>query len=205
MPEPSLNSDKPVLRRRFREARRGISDAARQAHDQAINRGIEQLAAEFNARRIAAYLAFDGEPDIGPALRRLNDKGIEIYLPVISAAELGNELNFRRWPVAGGKALPGDLRKNSFGIQEPLVGDICAVEDIDLMLIPLVAWDKTGGRLGMGAGYYDRALRPVASRSHPRRIGIAYEIQCADSVPMGIHDVPLHGVLNESGLFTCAG
>ena len=67
----------------------------------------------------------------------------------------------------------------------------------------LVAWDERGGRLGMGAGYYDRALEHVAVLDQPLRIGIAYGVQQADELPMTPTDVRLHAVLTESGLFTC--
>lgn len=198
-------ADKISLRTRFRAARREIAEAQRQHDDQSINRAIEALCAERRAVRIAGYLAFDGEPDISAALSRLNVNGVEIYLPVIVSHAGHSELHFRRWPAGGGPSLPGELRRNAFGIEEPMVGDHCTVNALDIMFIPLVAWDESGGRLGMGAGYYDRALEAVSAARNPLRIGIAYELQRADSVPVTERDVRLHGVLTESGLFTFGG
>lgn len=198
-------SDKVGLRTRFRAARREIAETQRQRDDQSVNSAIESLCAERRAARISGYLAFDGEPDISAALSRLNGDGVEVYLPVIVSQAGHSELHFRRWPAGGGPSLPGELRRNAFGIQEPMVGDHCTVNALDIMFIPLVAWDGAGGRLGMGAGYYDRALDVVAGVSHPLRIGIAYGLQRADRVPMTERDVPLHGVITESGLFTFGG
>jgi 5-formyltetrahydrofolate cyclo-ligase len=199
-----LNLAKTSLRSRFRELRREISERKRQPADHAINAAITKLVAERNAARVAGFLAFDGEPDIAPALTELNLNGIEIYLPVIETGAAHDFLSFRRWPAGGASAPPGALRRNSIGIREPVVGELCAVSDFDVMLIPLVAWDESGGRLGMGAGYYDRALEGVAAATRPLRIGVAYQIQRADALPMSETDVYLHGLLTESGLFTCA-
>lgn len=200
---PDSNPSKSQLRARYRALRRGVPDEARQRHDQAINSAIQGIAADRNAARISGYLAFDGEPDISAALGRLNRAGVEVYLPVIAPLKGCDALSFRRWPATGGEAKPGELRRNSFGIEEPVVGDSCVIVDLDIVFMPLVAWDRSGGRLGMGAGYYDRALGGVAAASVPLRIGIAYDAQRAESLPMTSTDVPLHAVLTESGLFTC--
>jgi 5-formyltetrahydrofolate cyclo-ligase len=204
MQSHDLSLAKARLRSRFRRLRRDIQDQRRQLNDQAINAGIAGLANEQNAARVAGFLAFDGEPDISPALRQLAGRGVEVYLPVIETDRAHDHLKFRRWPAQGGDAPAGALRRNSFGVEEPIVGGTCAVQDLDIMFIPLVAWDRAGGRLGMGAGFYDRALERVALSEKPLRIGIAYEIQRADSLPMTDTDVYLHGVVNESGLFTCS-
>lgn len=203
MPSLDTKQAKTRLRTGFRALRRDIPEENRQRMDHAINEAIQGIAAERNAARVTGYLAFDGEPDISPALNRLNRAGVIVHLPVIGTGGDHDALTFRRWPAAGGASRAGDLRRNSFGIQEPVVGEICNVDDLDIVFVPLVAWDERGGRLGMGAGYYDRAMEPVATLDRPLRIGIAYSVQQAEALPMTAHDVHLHGVLTESGLFTC--
>jgi 5-formyltetrahydrofolate cyclo-ligase len=203
MPPASTHSEKIALRMRFRALRRSLDESTRQRADQSINAAIEALVAEHAPRRITGFLAFDGEPDISPALSRINELGVEVYLPVIGAGEPSIGLSFRRWPAAGGSSTPAELRRNDFGIQEPVVGDSCPVNGLDIILLPLVAWDGQGGRLGMGAGYYDRALADVANTASPMRIGVAYGVQKADALPMTSLDVPLHGIVTETGLFTC--
>jgi len=77
------------------------------------------------------------------------------------------------------------------------------LQDIDLILIPLVGWDETGGRLGMGAGFYDRVLQPFAQSDTPIRAGVAYQLQKVRAVPVEPWDIRLHMVLSETGWFTC--
>ena len=200
MPFPP--QDKTSLRRQFRAARHEIDDERRQLANRAINRSIANLCEIRRPSRIAAYLAFDGEPDIAEALTGLDRDGVEVYLPVITAELESRELNFRHWHASVAEGTSSELQRNSFGIHEPTGGMHCHVSDFDLMLIPLVAWDDAGGRLGMGAGFYDRALSGVAESGVPLRIGIAYQAQRAKAVPMTAGDVRLHGVITEKGLFT---
>jgi 5-formyltetrahydrofolate cyclo-ligase len=69
------------------------------------------------------------------------------------------------------------------------------------MLLPLVAYDLHGGRLGMGAGWYDRTL--AAHSQRPLRVGVGWALQRHERLPMDDWDQPLHAVLNEKGWFTC--
>jgi 5-formyltetrahydrofolate cyclo-ligase len=118
-------------------------------------------------------------------------------LPVIIDAPTAPRLQFRCWHPAM------RLDRNFFGIEEPGEGEVALPQDLDLVLLPLVAWDEYGRRLGMGAGYYDRALEPVADRSHPLRVGIAYEVQKVLQLPADPWDVRLHQLITENGRFTC--
>lgn len=195
-------SDKTGLRTRFRAARREISEDRRRRDDRSINAAVETFAVQLGARRISGYLAFDGEPDISAALTRLKADGVEVYLPVIVSRSGYSELLFRRWRPSAGPAETAEMQENAFGIKEPGAGDHCPVDQLDIMFVPLVAWDEGGGRLGMGGGYYDRAMEPVAADRRPLRIGVAYDLQRAESIPMSPRDVHLHGVVTESGVFT---
>lgn len=179
-----------------------MDDAAREAADRSINRSVEALTIERAARRISGYLAFDGEPDIAPVLSRLGAGGVEVHLPVIHSQAGKSSMGFRNWQVDGSHDVAQRLVPNSFGIREPARGDDCTAEALDIVFMPLVAWDQNGGRLGMGAGYYDRALTRVAAADRPLRIGVAYDLQRAEAVPVTSADVSLHGVITESGLFT---
>ena len=91
------------------------------------------------------------------------------------------------------------MTENHFGIPEPENGPAIQPASLDCVLIPLVAWDRNGGRLGMGAGYYDRMLAPLEQKDTPLRIGIAYGLQEVKNVPVSSHDVPLHGLICEHG------
>ena len=71
-----------------------------------------------------------------------------------------------------------------------------------MLLIPLVAYDCNGNRLGMGSGYYDRHLESIRDQPAPLRVGIAYSLQKIDPIEENDWDIPLHGVVNEHGWFT---
>ena len=103
------------------------------------------------------------------------------------------------------------LRKNSFGILEPVYQKkhLKSARQLDLVLAPLVAFDPMGHRMGMGGGYYDRALNHLRrqgqnSRSirkhHPLFVGIAHEIQQVDVLQAQPWDIPLHAIVTEKGL-----
>ena len=91
------------------------------------------------------------------------------------------------------------MKKNRYGIPEPTGTGMVQVPEIDLVLLPLVGWDRFGSRLGMGAGYYDRALQPFAQSDRPLRVGVAYRVQQVEKLPAEPWDIQLHGMLTESG------
>src|SRR5690606_29128219 len=115
-----------------------------------------------------------------------------IALPVVSG---GGVMQFHRYR----RATP--LIENRFGICEPAPGAArVAPLAVDLLLVPLVAFDDAGVRLGMGAGYYDRYLGRIPPAMRPRLVGLAHEIQRSpDPLPAAAWDVPLQGVLTEAG------
>ena len=195
--EPSQKSLKTQLREDFRKLRTGIDKLQRKTWDTLINR---QLAAYCNQARpatVAAYLAFDGEPDLRPALGELEASGVRLALPVIRDAPGKAVITFRHWSG------DSELRPNRYGIAEPAGTEDIRVAEIDLVLVPLVAWDRSGVRLGMGASFYDRLFQPYAELDRPVRMGVGYELQYADNIPREPWDIHLHGVLTENGWFTC--
>ena len=197
-PVRSSTVDKRALRAELRESRRSLADESRQRLDAAINRAVVEFAVELGATTIAGFRAFDGEPNLASALAHLAATGKRLVLPVLAEQPGGTRLQFRAWDTASA------LMTNRFGIAEPRAGQPVPVEQIDLVLVPLVGWDRHGGRLGMGAGYYDRALADVAGAARPVRAGIAYTVQRVEQVPTDPHDVPLHFVITEEGRFTCS-
>ena len=93
--------------------------------------------------------------------------------------------------------------KSRFGIPEPCGSPEIPLSNIDLLLMPLVGWDESGNRLGMGAGYYDRALQSSGQSDVPIRAGVAYQLQKVPGVPVDPWDIRLHMLLSETGWFTC--
>ncbi len=145
------------------------------------------------ARHIAAYVANDGEIDTRPVIEAAWRDGKSVYLPVLQP---GSTLAFARHTDAA------PLRENRYGIPEPRTGDTIATGALDVVLVPLVAFDDELFRIGMGGGYYDRtfaALRqPGVSR--PRLVGLAFEFQRVESITPATWDVPLWRVVTDAGL-----
>ena len=195
--EPSQKSLKNRLRKKIRQKRAAISPEQRAQWDIQINEYLVEYAGRKVPKVVAAYMAFDGEPDLTPALTWLHGKGATLALPVVQDAPGKPIITFRRWS-------PGEeLVANRFGIAEPAITADIRTTDIDLVLLPLVGWDRTGGRLGMGASFYDRLFQPFAALERPVRMGVGYELQRVSRIPGEPWDIRLHSVLTENGWFTC--
>ena len=101
----------------------------------------------------------------------------------------------------------GPMRRNHLGILEPIRVRRISTRNLDLVFVPLVAFDARGMRLGTGAGYYDRAFAFLARRTrwiHPRLVGLAYSFQQAPHIEGAAHDVLLHAVITDKGYIKCS-
>jgi len=188
---------KNQLRKDVRQKRTAIAAANRAGWDASINRSLEAYVRQHAPRIVAAYLAFDGEPDLAPTLAKLARSGTRLAVPVIQGESGRKFITMREF-------VPDEaLQSNHYGIAEPVrVADI-PLTDIDLVLVPLVAWDISGARLGMGAGYYDRLFEPFSAMRRPVRLGVGYDLQQIESLPNDPWDVRLHGMVTESGCLDC--
>lgn len=196
---PDHTEIKTRLRKELRLRRASLDETQRRAFDAAINSRLIHLVQEVQHRVVAAYLAFDGEPDLESSLLQLAHQGATLALPVIHEVPGRNFITFRHW-------LPGEpLRANRFGILEPDGTDEIPISQIDLCLVPLVGWDRSGSRLGMGASYYDRAFQSFVLQNKPVRMGVGYGLQETGEIPLDPWDIRLHAMLTENGWFTCAG
>ncbi len=190
---------KAELRKQLRAKRARLP---REAQRRAAQRVAAHLAAtrEFRAsRRIACYLPSDGELDPSPIIERIWRMGKTAYLPVLSRRPRD-----RLWfaPAAPGM----ELRPNRYGIPEPHVPPRARVraDQLDLVLLPLVAFDGKGNRLGRGVGFYDRSLAFRHERRFlckPHLLGLAHEFQRVPSLPVDPWDVPLDGIVTEQGVY----
>lgn len=140
---------------------------------------------------LAGYWPLEGELDPRPGMERLGARGHPLALPRMNGQ--GQPLVFHAWR-------PGDvLTEGAFRVMEP-----CATQPVcvpDLILVPLLAFDRRGGRLGYGMGFYDRTLSGLGSGPYrPQAFGFAFADQEVDEVPMGPGDVWLDGVITETAL-----
>ncbi|MGD8339953.1 MAG: 5-formyltetrahydrofolate cyclo-ligase, partial [Gammaproteobacteria bacterium] len=130
----------------MRARRRALERGERDHADAAILRHVAALPAFRAARRIALYFSFDGEPDLTSLIRF--DQGREFYAPILT----GRDMHF------SAVRPQTDFDLNFYGIPEPRPVELIDARSLDLVLAPLVAFDDTGNRVGVGAGYYDRCF-----------------------------------------------
>lgn len=194
-----MQQAKQQLRRQIRLARRALPAHRRSRLALRLSRQILRSDPFRRAHRIALYLAADSEIDLTPVLHAALRQRKQVYLPVL--APLDDRMHFVRYTPRT------RLRRNRFRIAEPTGGARLAPRHLDLVLLPLVAFDPQGHRLGMGGGYYDRTFaflrnRPAAHR--PLLIGVAYELQKRTNLPWASWDVPLAAVATEARLYRFA-
>ncbi|PPE75380.1 5-formyltetrahydrofolate cyclo-ligase [Solimonas fluminis] len=180
------------MRREFRRLRRTLGPAQRR-------RAAARAAARFarsllfrRARQLALYLAHGSELDTLPLLHRCHAAGKAVYVPRVLD---GHRMRFERYA-------PGTrLRRNRYGILEPAIrGARRGPMRLDLVVVPLTAFDARGHRLGAGGGYYDRAFAGRRG-SRPRLVGYAYALQQAPALPAEPWDVRLDAVVTDKTLF----
>ena len=181
-----------LLRKELRQTRRDIPASLRATYDEAISKHLLDLIDDQHVQSVAAYCAFDGEPDLKSVCRKLINDARIVALPVVSEDSNGL-MEFHRWST------DTPIFKNQYGISEPQKSNPMPVSGFDMLLIPMVAYDKSGSRIGMGAGYYDRHLESIRELSTPVRVGVAYSRQEINSIKQNQWDIPLHGVVNEDG------
>ncbi|WP_048364692.1 5-formyltetrahydrofolate cyclo-ligase [Pseudomonas weihenstephanensis] len=194
MTEPA-SPTRPQLRRLLRNARRELSPCAQRLAARGLYRQLAQHPLFRRAKHIALYLPTDGEIDPRVLLREAQRRGKAVYLPVLSA-----------WPktkMVFQRIAPDEtLIPNRFRILEPRIHRARQrkVWALDLVLLPLVGFDATGGRLGMGGGFYDRSLAYLTRRQYwrkPTLLGLAHECQKVDSLMQASWDVPLQGTVSD--------
>jgi 5-formyltetrahydrofolate cyclo-ligase len=174
----------------------------RTAHADAGPKSGEWLADSFlqsipwtNDMVIAGFAPMQGEPNPLPLLDRVAQSGATIALPAI--VQLASALTFRRW-------LPGGpLVRGPHGTREPPPeSDMLRP---DLVLVPLLAFDRQGRRLGRGGGYYDRTLAALRAGGPVLAVGFAYAAQEIASVPAEAHDSHLDWIVTETGAIQANG
>lgn len=151
------------------------------------------------AKKVALYLANDGELDPALLIKQLWQQQKDVYLPTVHPFSPGNLL-FLRYDANS------TMISNKYGISEPKldVSIVCPISELDVIFTPLVAFDSSGNRMGMGGGYYDRALCGWQQRRFPYPIGLAHDCQRFDTLPIEAWDIPLPEIITPSKQFHCS-
>lgn len=183
----------------MRSRRAATTTAERAAAGAAVAAHLAALPAFGTAGRIAGYGAVGGELPLAQVATACLARGQHWYLPTL----VGDDgfMRFAPWHPAS------PMAPNRYAIPEPVVPDAALVDgpDLDLVLVPLVAFDRRGGRLGSGGGFYDRTFAFLAGRPRPARpvlVGIGWSFQQADLTPES-WDIPVDWVATDRELIRC--
>jgi 5-formyltetrahydrofolate cyclo-ligase len=180
-----------------KDARAAAGKLRAAAHAEAAHLAADALVslafpAEASAHRktVSGFFPYKSEIDVRPLLGRLAGEGWVTSLPIVTG--LGEPLIFRRW-YPGEPTVPG-----LWDIPRPL--EAAELVEPDVLLVPMLAFDRAGYRLGYGGGFYDRTLALLRGKKEVVAIGVAYAAQEVASVPHDDHDARLDFVMTEEGV-----
>jgi 5-formyltetrahydrofolate cyclo-ligase len=183
---------KTAVRAQLKSVRATLSAPQRHALSSQLCEHVHALPGRPHAIW-SGFLPIRDEIDPQPLMARLAHRGHSLCLPIVSGRDV--PLRFRSWHVGDAMATA------AWGLREPKPDQ--PEVDPDVLLVPLLAFDGAGNRLGYGAGYYDRTIASLKTRKAIVTIGLAFDIQRIDAVPHSGYDEPLDWVLTPSGLIDC--
>ncbi|MCT9001004.1 5-formyltetrahydrofolate cyclo-ligase [Microbacterium memoriense] len=190
-----IDDAKRALRADLRERRQLRSEAAHETAAAGVKEQLDALVDELGARSLSCFLSSPTEPGTQEFIRDAVARGIRVLLPITRVDGLLD------WAVADPD---GEIADGLFGMPEP-TGEVLsplAVNDVDLLVIPAAAVDRTGMRLGWGRGYFDKTL---GSMEHcPPVYAVIFDSELVDDVPRDLHDQPVTGVVTPTRTVTLA-
>ncbi|QTX04025.1 5-formyltetrahydrofolate cyclo-ligase [Agromyces archimandritae] len=190
MPE-DLDVEKRIIRAELRERRKNMSALEREQATAGITSNLQDLVTRSEAGSISAYLSMPDEPNTRPFVNWAEERGIRVLFPVSREDGLldwtvGEEHEEVEGPVGAPEAV-GEL-----------LGPM-AINDVDLIIVPAAAIDRTGVRLGWGRGYFDKTLGSM--EKCPPVYAVVFDGELLESLPQEIHDQPVNGVVTPTRVF----
>jgi len=194
----SLFQQKTTIRKEILEKRKSQDPQVSAAQSRSITGTLIGRKEFQTANRILIYLSKDGEVGTDHLLGRAFELGKRVCVPVVDRGN--DELRISELPGPEIGFLLG-----AFGVREPAEGDLNFVtpDKIDLVVVPGLAFDRRGGRIGYGKGYYDRLLSRLSSQVP--RIALAFEFQVLDTVPQDENDIQVDTIITEKNTMSCSG
>jgi 5-formyltetrahydrofolate cyclo-ligase len=194
----SLFKQKATIRKEILEKRKSQDPKSRAAQSRSIMRTLLSRKEFQKADKVLIYLSKDGEVGTDELLGRAFELGKWVCVPVVDRES--DELRISE--------LPGpdvSFRLGAFGVREPAEEDLNFVtpDQIDLVIAPGLAFDRRGGRIGYGKGYYDRLLSRLGSQVP--RIALAFDFQVLDTVPQDENDIRIDTIITEKSTMDCSG
>lgn len=191
--EHELHTAKAALRDQIRQRLAANAGSERPAASRELCDRLRRQPVWRSAKSIMLFASMRGEPDLWPLIAEVLAAGKAVALPRFSAAT-------RAYEAACIRDLDADLRAGKLGIREPKPHcETFALNRLDLVLVPGVAFDPHGRRLGRGKGYYDRLLADVRGV----KCGVAFDEQIVSEVPVGSHDAPLNCIVTPTRWLEC--
>ena len=182
-----MSEGKTLLRQQMKARRQDLFQTETSASDTIAERFPMKLFERFGPI-VSGYLPIGTEVDVRPLMKRLAQNGAQLALPRVEA---DNRMTFRHWED------DAELEAGQFSLSQPSIES--AEVKPTLVLMPLLAFDALGNRLGYGQGHYDRALSQLRETGRVFTCGIAFSGQQIETIPAEPHDVPLDWVVTESG------
>lgn len=183
MPAIFFIMEKQEIRKKIKALKSMLLETEKIESANSVFRILEQSAAFVLANRVLMYHSLPDELSTKEFLRKWGRRK-QFFLPRVNGVNL--------------EILPYDesrLELGAFHIEEPTGNNLANPEDIELIIVPAVAYDKKGNRLGRGKGFYDRLLKSTKATT----IGVAYEFQIVEEIPVEHHDIPMDMIISPSG------
>jgi 5-formyltetrahydrofolate cyclo-ligase len=193
---PSLVEEKRALRRAMIDRRGVLSTAERAERSRLVSLQLARLPELAAARAVAGFAATSAEIDPGQALVEVGARGATVAYPRVTKEQ--PRLRFHRVGSAT------DMRPGAYGILEPPEGcPEVAPEELDVILLPGLAFDRDGHRLGYGGGYYDELGGLVRRQGRALLVGVGFDFQLVDRCPAADHDVDIDRVVTDARVVQC--
>ena len=187
---PSQSNDyKSLLRNKLQQARLNLSDSNRRLKSRTITEKLIRMPVFIKSKNLLTYVALPDEVATRPIVRTALRSGKNVFVPAVDFA--GKQIKI--YQIHDWKK---DLRRSSFGILEPrrIRERLGNPKKLDFVVVPGVGFDRQGGRLGRGGGFFDRFLKKAKSA---QKIGIAFREQMLPRIPMNRSDVRMDGVITD--------
>jgi 5-formyltetrahydrofolate cyclo-ligase len=186
--DSDASNQKRALRAELRERRRNMTALEQTNATAGITRNLVDLVTDLSARSCSCYLSTTNEPNTRPFLNWARDNGVRVLLPI------SRQDGLLDWTIGDGEG----EEENVYGIPEA-VGEVLgpiAINDVDLIIVPAAAVDKTGMRMGWGRGYFDKTLGSM--EKCPPVYAVLFDGEVVDEVPRERHDQPVDGVVTPT-------
>jgi len=186
-----LHEEKADLRASMRALRDGMRPGERERFGEAVVERLFALKPVAAAGTVLAFASFGSEIPTAGIIKRLHGAGRSVLLPSLDGGEL----------LAARFEAGDELVMGAFGIEEPRNRVVVPPEEIDLVLVPGLAFDRQGNRVGYGGGHFDRCLKRLPAAA--TRIGLAYGFQLVEGVPHGPDDEPVDMIVTDRATIIC--